>query len=331
MDPLVGGGELRRSPLTFRRRPEKKPTPALSHYRWRVSITSPLLTFDKFQLSKFVTIYIVQMSSYRNFVFTSYVDTIYIDTSNIIYYVYQREKCPETGRLHYQGYVELDKRRNLNSLKKNVFKDNTIHIERRMGTQQQAIDYCKKSESRYSDPVEFGTPRCQGKRTDLKTAIEIIQSGGKIIDVVDEVPSVIVRYSKGIKELKFHLDKRATSKYRDVNTTVLWGPAGVGKTRYVYDKFDDVYKLDSANNLWFDGYDSEKTLLIDDFYGWIKYGMLLNMLDVYPLRLEIKGSFTWAQWSKVFITSNVHPESWYSVHGMSDALKRRIHEIIHME
>lgn len=268
--------------------------------------------------------------SYRNFVFTSYVDELKIDTSNVVYYVYQRERCPTTGKLHYQGYVELLKRRALSSVKQ-ILGDNKVHIERRHGSQKQAIDYCKKEDTRYSDPVEFGNPRKQGKRTDLDTAVDLIREGARIIDVADECPNVMVRYSKGIKELKFHYDKRDTKEFRKLTNTVIYGTPGSGKTKYVYDVEADIFKLDAANNVWFDGYDGEKVLLIDDFYGWIKYGMLLNILDGYPLRLEIKGSFTWARWTKVYITSNVHPGDWYGSRGFTDALKRRINNIMNME
>jgi hypothetical protein len=71
-------------------------------------------------------------------------------------------------------------------------------------------------------------------------------------------------------------------------------------------------------------------LLIDDFYGWIKYGFLLKVLDIYPLRLAVKGSHAYACWETVYITSNKAPETWYAG-GMTAALRRRIHSIEHIE
>jgi len=75
---------------------------------------------------------------------------------------------------------------------------------------------------------------------------------------------------------------------RDIKVIVLWGDAGSGKTRFVYDnhKIEDIYKLNVNSNgaLWFDGYESQSVLLIDDFNGWIQYRDLLTILDRYPYR-----------------------------------------------
>lgn len=116
-------------------------------------------------------------------------------------------------------------------------------------------------------------------------------------------------------------------KWRDVEVVVFWGKTGTGKTRTAMAE-DSVYKLNTNNNgtLWFDGYDGEKTLVLDDFYGWIKYGELLTLLDGYPYRCQVKGSSVWARWTKVIITSNKRYEDWYMDRDIS-ALKRRISKI----
>jgi len=113
--------------------------------------------------------------------------------------------------------------------------------------------------------------------------------------------------------------------------SVHWGRTGTGKTKGVFDdveaRGETLYKLDSANTLWWDGYMGEKNLLIDDFYGWIKFGTLLNILDIYPLRLDIKGGFAYAAWTRVYITSNKIWQEWYKElsHEQHAALERRIH------
>ncbi len=131
--------------------------------------------------------------------------------------------------------------------------------------------------------------------------------------------------------------------WRTVKTTVFWGDTGTGKTKRVYEeqKFEDVYKLDVSNTgVWWNGYTGQKVLLIDDFYGWIRYGQLLNILDGYPLRLDIKGDFTIAKFERVYITSNEHPNMWYAKkwkegHALGEecppmkpALRRRLSQIV---
>ena len=119
------------------------------------------------------------------------------------------------------------------------------------------------------------------------------------------------------------------SQSRSVLVLVYWGDSGTGKTRKaIEDSGSDFFILDQGERVWFDGYDGEKTLIVDDYYGWIKYGMLLRILDGHPYRAEIKGGFRWALWTRVIITSNKKPEDWYQ-QGLTPALKRRITKVVH--
>lgn len=64
--------------------------------------------------------------------------------------------------------------------------------------------------------------------------------------------------------------------------------------------------------MWFDGYQGQHTLILDDFSGdYCAFRYLLRLLDKYKLKVEIKGGFAWAVWTTVVITSNIHPVGWY--------------------
>lgn len=59
--------------------------------------------------------------------------------------------------------------------------------------------------------------------------------------------------------------------------------------------------------------------------------MLLNVLDSKPFKCQIKGGHTWAQWEKVYITSNKNYNEWYPSKNEGEEiepLKRRIYKII---
>lgn len=101
-----------------------------------------------------------------NITFTSFSEPS-IDTKKVAFYVYQKEKCPKTEKIHWQGYMELKKRCTLNTIKQKIFNDDKIHIEERKGSQKQNITYCTKKESQIENPVFFGTPKEQGHRSDL--------------------------------------------------------------------------------------------------------------------------------------------------------------------
>lgn len=73
------------------------------------------------------------------------------------YFVVQREKCPETSRDHWQGFVQF-KARTYRTRVQGLIGDNTAHCKVRMGTSEEAAEYCKKSDSRVSEDqrYEFG-------------------------------------------------------------------------------------------------------------------------------------------------------------------------------
>lgn len=82
------------------------------------------------------------------------------------YLVYQLEVCPESGRDHYQGYVQFPRSKALSGCKK-LFP--TAHWEPRKKAHEAARLYCMKESTRKpgtdSGPFEFGTGVVKGSRT----------------------------------------------------------------------------------------------------------------------------------------------------------------------
>lgn len=91
-----------------------------------------------------------------------FLQSIY-DNGDIKYCIVQLEKSPETGNLHYQGYLELPKPMRYGAIK-SLLKCDSAHLEARKGTALQAADYCRKEESREDGPWEFGSLAKQGQR-----------------------------------------------------------------------------------------------------------------------------------------------------------------------
>lgn len=113
----------------------------------------------------------------HNFCFTAYTEPKLTPTDlvNIQYMIYQKEKCPSTGRIHWQGYCELKIKKTPSWIKK-TFDDNTLHIAIRRGSQAQAIAYCEKSPTQLEKPIRFGKPKIQGARSDLDEMTELAKS-----------------------------------------------------------------------------------------------------------------------------------------------------------
>lgn len=253
------------------------------------------------------------MNPLRNWCFTSYKQPFDMPShDDISYCVYQIEKCPETGRLHAQGYLELSKAKRMSGVKK-IFDDNTIHLEPRKATREAARAYCMKEESRVDGPFEFGTfEQKRGERNDINNFIETMNKDG-LVNAALENPSVYIKYHKGVNAFNNLISR--SKELRNIKVHVLYGRAGSGKTKRVYDSTNGEYftPIVTKEKVWFDGYMGESNILLDDFDGKIDYRYLLRILDRYPLNLEVKGDHCWAKWTTVWITSNEPPQNWYNL------------------
>jgi len=235
------------------------------------------------------------------------------DPSVFAYMVYQLERA-ETGQLHLQGFCSLLKRAKMGTVKKAL--NNAVHLEKAMGRPDQAAAYCKKEDSRVQGPWEYGSaPDARGKKSPTAQAIEDIQAGKPLSVVAVENPLAWVRSYRGLTSLAASLSKPKEA-WREVTVFVYWGKTRSGKTRAAMESLCSdgrlPYCMPLSSGFWFDGYDGEDTLVIDDFYGQIKFSDMLRLLDGHYCQIPIKGGFTWARWTRVFITSNSHPDAWWS-------------------
>lgn len=79
---------------------------------------------------------------------------------------------------------------------------------------------------------------------------------------------------------------------------------------------------------WWQRYDGEHTVIMDDFYGWVPYDEMLRIMDRYPHKVETKGGYKEFLSKQLIITSNLHPCEWYNTkwynHRKQEAFERRI-------
>lgn len=263
---------------------------------------------------------------YRNVVFTinNPVAEVEFDEDFMQYLVYQKERGAN-GTEHYQGYVEFTKQVGFKKVKSLL--GETAHVEPRKGSQAQAIAYCKKEDTRIEPPVEMGEPRSQGQRTDVAALVDVAKSGASKREALDQLGATYVRYHKAYEHVQSLI--KPARKPRKVKLLV--GEPGVGKTRYVLDKYPDAYVIPVANNsIWFDGYDGQEVVLIDDYAGQMPLIQFLRLLHEYPEQVPVKGGHVWFNPSRVYITSNYTIQEWYKWEGREAsraALERRIHTV----
>lgn len=256
-------------------------------------------------------------------------------SDDVEYVTWQRERGAD-GTEHYQGYAIFVTRKRLATIAR-LHWLRRAHLEPRRGSHQQALNYAHKQETRIQGPWEIGETSQQtgqGKRNDLKRACEAMRAGVLLDELAIEHDATRVKYPRGLKDLQNDLLKRSTPVWRNVTVTAIIGPTGTGKTRYAYQTYhpEAIHKLNQpAGRVWFDGYTNQPTLLIDDFSGWIPFRYFLNLLEGYPLSLEIKNGWTPALFNNVIITSNLEPDEWYPgvLRVDLDPMYRRITTIWH--
>jgi len=134
---------------------------------------------------------------------------------NCRYLVWQEEVCPDTGRIHWQGYVEFFRSQRMAAVKK-IFGD-TVHVEPRRGTAQEADDYCSKDDTRLpgATVTRLGVRSAgAGARTDLKAADAIyaeameLDAEGAIAFVRQNAPRDFALYGAAIQRNFLSLQPR---------------------------------------------------------------------------------------------------------------------------
>lgn len=238
--------------------------------------------------------------------------------SQVSYAIVGRE-IGDSGTPHLQGYISFKSAKTFTAIKKLI--GNRCHIEARLGTPQQASEYCMKD----NDYYEIGErPKGQGNRTDLDVMRDVIKETNKMSEVVKVAKSYqAVKMAEQI--LKYHEAPRTWKPY------VEWycGSTGCGKSKLAYEKLGyDCYTCLSTGR-WFDGYDAHDRVLIDDMRkDFMKFHDLLRLLDRNPMRVETKGGTRQMLAKHIIITSPYHPSDLYKTREDVKQLLRRIDDII---
>lgn len=234
------------------------------------------------------------------------------------------EECGEEEKTpHYQVFFTLKKKMRFTALKKLL---PNSHLEKRFGTREQAAQYCKKEKILH----EIGTLSQDTSKKKSERFLEMLQEGKTNMEIIDEEPTAFFHISK-LNQWRMEFRKKEAKKWRDIKVYVLWGDTGVGKTREAVANCPDAFFIHAAQlaHGWWDGYEGEKEIIIDEFYDQISIDQMLRYLDGYACRLNMKGSHTWAMWETVVITSNFEPNTWYfnAPEKSREALKRRITDV----
>ena len=214
------------------------------------------------------------------------------------------------------------------------------------GTEEHCRDYMKKQgHAREYNPQNFSPG--QGCRTDVLAAVEKVRDMGEagIQAILADDPTYYVRFHSGLEKLALR-----TQKPRRLSEppTVIWfmGQSNHGKTYQAAKAATEcvasvqpggtMYEWNVGNFPWFDGYQQEKVMLLNEFRVTTSRGAKIpmdtwcKMWDVLGFRCEVKGTMTQLQCSHFYITCTQHPRSMYEETSTEPCLQflRRITKVI---
>jgi len=264
-----------------------------------------------------------------------------LDSAAATYLVYGREVGDE-GTPHLQGYIHFRSQRAFSSVKSLL--GARCHIEAANGTPAQNRTYCTKD----GDSDEWGDPPAQGDRTDLASLAQSVVEQSWSLEhelskgTVDyQVLGAGLRFGKHIEDLRNIMAKKNRRQATD-DMTIIWcyGPPGSGKTKWAYDNYEGAFTYPGEpGKTWFDNYNYEKVIVIDDFRGTKRVGSdadqvptftfsyFLRLIDRYEMQVPVKGAYKWLCATTWIITCPWHPSEAYQSSENMGQLLRRITEI----
>jgi len=255
-------------------------------------------------------------------------DPVHPTWKNLRYVVYQREIGSHE---HYQGYLELTNGMTYDQIHQFEGLEGAA-LFRRRGSAKQARHYCMKpvpgcdcdhcrdeasNPTKLEGPFEYGEMSQQGVNADLLEVKRDLEHNVPLKRIARDHFPTWVRHNKSITEYR-----RIITEKRDFKTkTFLFvGPPGKGKStlmkilaRYVG---ATVYKVPAkkGSGLYFDDYDGQEVMLLDEFSGATCPPEFFNLLaDEHECVLPVHGGAGHQMVSKyLFIASNYAPKSWWS-------------------
>lgn len=259
--------------------------------------------------------------SFRHFCFTSFSPVCPVLMDWMRYLICGEEKCPSTGKTHWQCHTYSKNKITLAAAIKRL---KPCHVEVSIDPEA-SITYCKK-EGKF---VEYGEPPRQGARKDLDLVINQVITGDlKVDQILAEDPMFFHQYGRTLEKAEDLVHKKAK---RDFMPQCVWlyGPTGTGKTRQVAEEEKDLYWYPYENAGWWDSYKGQEAVIFDDFRGQLPLNALLRLCDRYDYRVPRRNRPPVPMLAKrIYFTSCKSPEQIYDKEGTNgDSIQQLLRRV----
>ena len=226
----------------------------------------------------------------------------------------------DTGYRHWQLLLVLDRKQRLSYVRER-FPGGHWELSRSSA----ADEYVWKETTRVEGTqFELGIRKLKRNcATDWELVRKSAQAGN-----LSEIPAdVYVRCFHQLQSIK-RSHVRPIAMLRECH--VYWGKSGTGKSRRAFTEATELCYYKDPRTKWWDGYQGQPNVIIDEFRGTIDISHILRWLDRYPVSVETKGGSEPLCATKFWFTSNLDPKEWYPLLDEETfaALKRRFTLVI---
>lgn len=231
----------------------------------------------------------------------------------------QKESGSNTGREHWQLFVSFKRAVRLAAVRKCF--GTRVHAE--PSRSEAAEDYVFKDDTAIAGTrFELGSkPFKRNSKTDWESAKQCAKEGR----LDDCPPDVYIKYYRTLKAIAMDNMNKPTDKTAPTGIWIFGAP-GVGKSFYARQHYGSSLYL-KAQNKWWDGYQGEKNVLLDDFDCKALGHYIKIWADAYAFMAECKGSSIQIRPDNFIITSNYMPEDIFDDPVLAAAVRRRFYFI----
>ncbi len=255
---------------------------------------------------------------------------------SVICMAFQKEIAPTTQTPHLQGMMVFKNARTLDGLTRATLPFTRCRMSIMSRSPAINLKYCTKEDSRVPNtlPYVLGQLPGQGRRTDMLDFQAFLRDTLPLPTVTqmwEHNFQLMLMYRRGLLAYRSRLVP--VRRTPTIVTTYWSSTTGNGKTtRAFHEAGPGAYGIHpgskfqgSRQRLWVDEYAGEDNVVIDDFDGWIEWGVMLRLLDAHPLTLEVKGGMVNFRAKHIWITSNLNPfTQWYTREDGIAPLIRRL-------
>ncbi|ALE29731.1 replication associated protein [Lake Sarah-associated circular virus-33] len=249
--------------------------------------------------------------------------------SKCVWVLGQLEKCPKTQRIHIQGMAY-----NKSDIAWAMLKGESTW-KRKCIAPIKSIEYCTKAKSQLAGPWEFGDRPAYGQSAKTSKLNEKKEMNATLLtmtpyEAVDEGYISWRDYEKlKLFQTTYKADKKIAEHLKrpidhEMRHEWIQGKSGKGKTTKAILENPDHYL--KTINKWFDDYQGQETIIIDDLdpteAKWMG-GNLKRWADKWPVPVEVKHGHIVIRPKKVVVTTQYMMEQLWDDPALIEALKRR--------